>query len=285
VPFELALVNAVNGVVLGSIYATIAMGMSLIFGVMGIKNLAHGDFAMLGMFTSFWLWSLFSVDPLISIPVAFALFFILGMAITKFIFKHIVGEMMGSIILTFGLSIFIENVAQAVWGGDYRWIPVSYGVYKLGPLSMDGKYLVAFSLTIALIVLTQLFLTKTKVGIAIRAVTQDPEAAESLGINVDRIRLVGGGLGIALAGCGGAILALIFYIYPYVGILLTLYALIITVLGGLGNVLGAFFGGLIIGIAQSVATIQVPSALAPAVGFAIFVLVLLFRPQGLFGKR
>jgi len=279
------LANVVNGVILGSIYATIAMGMSLLFGVMGIKNLAHGDFAMLGMFTSFWLWSLLNVDPLISIPVGFALFFLVGMALTKIMFKHIVGELMGSIILTFGLSIFIANVAQVLWGGDYRWITTSYGICKLGPLSMDGKYLIAFSITIALIVLMQFFLTRTKLGIAIRAVTQDPEAAESLGISVDRVRLIGGGLGVALAGCGGAILALIFYIYPYVGILLTLYALIITVLGGLGNVLGALFGGLIVGIAQSVATMWMPSALAPAVGFIIFVLILLFRPQGLFGKR
>ncbi len=275
----------IHGIMLGVIYATIAMGMSLIFGVMGIKNLAHGDFAVLGMFTSYWLFSLFNVSPIISIPIAFTLFFCVGMILTRCIFKYIVGEMLGSIILTFGLSIFMENVMLLIWGGDYRNIPVEYGVYRLGTVSVGGGYLVAFVSTLVLIVLTQLFLSKTKVGIAIKAVSQDPEAAESLGISADMIRLVGGGLGVALAGCGGATLSLIYYIYPYLGILLTLHALIICVFAGLGNVAGTFFAGIIIGIAQSVATIQIPYALTPVVGFVVFLLILLFRPQGLFTRR
>jgi len=274
----------VHGLMLGAIYATIAMGMSLLFGVMGVKNLAHGDFAVLGMYTSFWLFTLFSISPLISIPIAFALFFFIGMVITRFIFKHVIGEMLGSIILTFGLSILIENVMLLVWGGDYRKIPVEYGSYSFGPISVGGSYVVAFAVTILLIILTQLFLSRTKIGIAIRAVSQDPEAAETLGISADTIRLVGGGLGMALAGTGGAILALIYYIFPYLGILLTLYALIICVFAGLGNVVGTIFGGIIIGIAQSIATVQLPYSLTPVVGFILFILVLLFRPKGLFTR-
>lgn len=277
--------TVVHGFILGVIYSTIAMGMSLIFGVMGIKNLAHGDFAVLGMFTSFWLFELFDIPPLLSFPIAFALFFLIGMVMTKCIFKYLIGEMLGSIILTFGLSIFMENVMLLAWGGDYRIIPVAYETYRIGPVSVSGAYLIAFVITVALIISTQLFLSKTKMGIAIRAVSQDPDAAESLGISSDTIRLIGGGLGIALAGCGGVILSLIYYIYPYLGILLTLYALIICVLAGLGNVMGAFFGGIIIGIAQSVATIQLPYALTPAVGFALFILILIFKPQGLFTRR
>jgi branched-chain amino acid transport system permease protein len=274
----------VHGLMLGAIYATIAMGMSLIFGVMGIKNLAHGDFAVLGMFTSFWLYTLYNISPLLSIPISFALFFCIGMILTRYIFKHIIGEILGSILMTFGLSIFMENVMLLIWGGDYRTIPVEYGKYSLGPISISGSYLAAFTLTIILIILTQLFLAKTKIGVAIRAVSQDPEAAESLGISADKMRVIGGGLGIALAGSGGAILALIYYIYPYLGILLTLYALIICVFTGLGNVAGTIFGGIIIGIVQAVATIQLPYSLTPVVGFVLFVLVLIFRPKGLFTR-
>lgn len=283
--FDLVISIAVHGVILGVIYATIAMGMSLIFGVMGIKNLAHGDFAVLGMFTSYWLFYLFNVPPLISIPIAFALFFCIGMIMTKGMFKHIIGEMLGSIILTFGLSILMENLMLLIWGGDYRTVPVEFGGYQLGPVYLSGKEILAFILTLALIVFVQIFLSKTKVGIAIKAVSQDPEAAESLGISADLMRQVGGGLGIGLAGCGGAILALIYYIFPYLGIQLTLFALIICVFAGLGNVLGAFFGGIIIGVAQSLASLVMAYSLTPAVGFALFVLILIFRPQGLFGRR
>lgn len=283
----------VHGFILGVIYSTIAMGMSLIFGVMGVKNLAHGDFAVLGMFATYFLFDYFHLwfgipssflSFALSFVVVFILFFLMGMVLTKCIFKHLIGEVLGSIILTFGLSIFMENVMLLVWGGDYRIIHIPYENYRIGPVSVSGPYLVAFVATLALIISTQLFLSKNKLGIAIRAVSQDADAAESLGISPDKIRLIGGGLGIALAGCGGTILALIFYIYPYLGVLLTLYALIICVLAGLGNVLGAFFGGIIIGVAQSVATIWIPYALTPAVGFALFVLILLFKPKGLFTR-
>lgn len=282
---DVVILNIIHGVILGSIYASIAMGMSLIFGVIGVKNLAHGDFAMLGMYTSYWLFTLFNISPLISIPIAFILFFCVGMLITKYLFKFVFGSMMGSIILTFGLSMFIENSAQLIWGGDYRKILLSYGVCKIGILSIGNEYLISLAITTILIVAVQLFLIKTKIGIAIKAVSQDPEAAESLGINVNIIRILGGGLGIALAGCGGAILSLIYYIYPYIGLLLTLYALIICVLGGLGNVIGAYFGGIIIGVVQSVAAIQIPYGLTPAIGFMIFIVILLLRPEGLFGAR
>lgn len=283
----------VHGFILGVIYSTIAMGMSLIFGVMGIKNLAHGDFAVLGMFITYFLFGYFKMwfgipssllSFALSFIIVFILFFAVGMVMTKYIFKHLIGEMLGSIILTFGLSIFMENVMLLVWGGDYRMIHIPYETYRMGPVSVSGAYLVAFAVTLALIVSTQLFLSRTKLGIAVRAVSQDVDAAESLGISSDKIRLIGGGLGIALAGCGGTILSLIYYIYPYLGVLLTMYALIICVLAGLGNVLGAFFGGIIIGVAQSVATIWIPYALTPAVGFVLFILILLFRPRGLFTR-
>jgi branched-chain amino acid transport system permease protein len=282
--FNLILSNVFNGVMVGVIYAIIAMGMSLIFGVMNIKNLAHGDFAVLGMYTSYWLFTLFNISPLLSIPLSFIIFFGVGMLLTRFLFKYVVGEMLGSILLTFGLSIVLENFMLLIWKSDPRKILVEYGVFSAGPISVGGAYLLAFVLALTLVSLTQLFLSKTKTGIAIRAVSQDAEAAESLGLDADTIRVIGGGLGIALAGCGGAILALIYHMYPYLGILLTLYALIICVLAGLGNVLGTFFGGIIIGIAQSLAIIQLPYALTPAVGFVLFLLVLIFKPKGLFTR-
>jgi len=283
--FDLVLSNIVNGVMIGVIYAIIAMGMSLIFGVMNIKNLAHGDFAVLGMYTSYWFFTLFNISPLLSIPLSFIIFFCVGMIFTRFLFKYVVGELLGSILATFGLSIVIENLMLLVWKADFRKIIVEYGKFTAGPISVGGSNLLAFVLAVILVTLIQLFLSKTKIGIAIRAVSQDAEAASSLGLDPDRIRLIGGGLGIALSGCGGAILALIYHMYPYLGIQLTLYALIICVLAGLGNVFGTFFGGIIIGIAHSVAVIYLPFALTPAVGFALFVLILLFKPKGLFSRE
>ncbi|MEM2370631.1 MAG: branched-chain amino acid ABC transporter permease [Candidatus Bathyarchaeia archaeon] len=281
---ELLLTTIVQGILVGGIYALLAMGTNLIVGIMNIINLSQGDFAMLGMFTAFWLFALFGITPLISLPLAFLLTFIAGFLLTKFIFVRVFGlQPIYSVLLTYGLALFVMNAAQAVWTGDYRRIDVSYGALRYSFLSVNNNYLIAFIFATVLSFVIYSFLTRTRLGKAIRAVSQDPDAAASSGINVRVIRAITAGIGLGLAGAAGVLMTLIYFIYPYVGSTFTIKAIIVCVLGGLGNVMGAYFSALIIGLAESLSLFFVPYGLKDAVGFIIFILILLFRPKGLFG--
>lgn len=285
VSLELVVTAIISGVLTGGLYALLAMGTNLIVGIAHIINLAQGDFAMLGMFTVFWLFTLFNITPLLSLPVAFVLLFVVGYLLAKFVFARVFGlPGIYTVLLTYGLGLVIMNGAQVVWSGDYRRVDVAYPDYVYGPISVSGEYLIAFIFATVLSFVLYAVLVKTKLGKAIRAVSQDPEASAVVGINVGRIRAITTGIGIGLAGAGGAILAIVYYIYPYVGSLFAITAILICVLGGLGNVKGAYFGALILGLVQSLSVLFLPYGLKDAVGFAVFILVLLLRPKGLFGS-
>jgi branched-chain amino acid transport system permease protein len=280
---DLVMANTVHGIILGCIYALIAMGMNLIYGVLGAKNLAHGDFAMLGMFTTYWLVTLYNINPFLTIPIVFVIFLPIGLLFSKYIISKTIGDMMGSIIVTFGLSSVIMNMARIIWGADFRSTGVPFITFSFGPVSVGSHYLLAFVITIIITILLHLFLTRTKIGTAIRAVGQDAEAASSLGMHVSRLRMLSTSIAIGLAGACGAILSLLYYVQPYVGVTITLTALIMCVVGGLGSVKGAFIGGLIIGLVQNLSSIIIPFGMTPVAGFIIFVLILIFKPKGLFG--
>jgi branched-chain amino acid transport system permease protein len=188
------------------------------------------------------------------------------------------------VLLTYGMGLVIMNGAQIAWTGDYRRVDVSFGVLKYGLLSINGGYLVAFIFVTILSFVLYTFFMKTRLGKAIRAVSQDPDAAASLGINIGRIRAIATGIGLGLAGVGGGIMTLVYFIYPYVGSTLTLKAIIVCVFGGLGNVMGAYFGALIIGLAESLSVFFLPYGLKDAVGFVVFLSILVFKPKGLFGR-
>ncbi len=278
--------SVVSGVLTGSLYAMIGVGLTVVFGVMRIINLAHGDLVMLGMFGAFWAHALLRIDPFVSIVLWVPLMFLAGMLIYRFLLKPIIpGGELNTLLYTAGLSLLIANVALFAWTGDYRTIKLRYALTPLRPfgIAVPIPLAIAFLLAIVITVCLYLFLARTDPGRAIRATSQNPEAAALMGIDVDRISMLTFGLGSALAGAAGVLLAPSLYLYPTVGELLVAKCFVIVVLGGLGSVSGAIAGGILLGLVESLGAVYVSVAYKDTIGFVIFLLVLLFRPSGLFG--
>lgn len=278
--------SVVSGVLTGSLYAMIGVGLTVVFGVMRIINLAHGDLVMLGMFGAFWAHALLRIDPFVSIVLWVPVMFLAGMLIYRFLLKPIIpGGELNTLLYTAGLSLLIANVALFAWTGDYRTIKLRYALTPLRPfgIAIPIPLAIAFLLAIVITVCLYLFLARTDPGRAIRATSQNPEAAALMGIDVDRISMLTFGLGSALAGAAGVLLAPSLYLYPTVGELLVAKCFVIVVLGGLGSVSGAIAGGILLGLVESLGAVYVSVAYKDTIGFVIFLLVLLLRPSGLFG--
>jgi len=278
--------SVVSGVLTGSLYAMIGVGLTVVFGVMRIINLAHGDLVMLGMFGAFWAHTLLRIDPFVSIVLWVPVMFLVGMLIYRFLLKPIIpGGELNTLLYTAGLSLLIANVALFAWTGDYRTIKLRYALTPLRPfgIAIPIPLAIAFLLAIVITVCLYLFLARTDPGRAIRATSQNPEAAALMGIDVDRISMLTFGLGSALAGAAGVLLAPSLYLYPTVGELLVAKCFVIVVLGGLGSVSGAIAGGILLGLVESLGAVYISVAYKDTIGFVIFLLVLLFRPSGLFG--
>ena len=278
--------SVVSGVLTGSLYAMIGVGLTVVFGVMRIINLAHGDLVMLGMFGAFWAHALLGIDPFVSIVLWVPVMFLAGMLIYRFLLKPIIpGGELNTLLYTAGLSLLIANVALFAWTGDYRTIKLRYALTPLRPfgIAVPIPLAIAFLLAIVITVCLYLFLARTDPGRAIRATSQNPEAAALMGIDVDRISMLTFGLGSALAGAAGVLLAPSLYLYPTVGELLVAKCFVIVVLGGLGSVSGAIAGGILLGLVESLGAVYVSVAYKDTIGFVIFLLVLLLRPSGLFG--
>jgi branched-chain amino acid transport system permease protein len=278
--------SAVSGVLTGSLYAMIGVGLTVVFGVMRIINLAHGDLVMLGMYGAFWGLALWRLDPFVSILLWVPLLFLGGMLIYRFLLKAIIpGGELNTLLYTAGLSLLIANLALFVWTGDYRTIKLRYAVSPMRPfgIAVPIPLALAFGLAILITAGLYLFLARTDLGRAIRATSQNPEAAALMGVNVDRISMVTFGLGSALAGAAGVLLAPSLYLYPTVGEILIVKCFVIVVLGGLGSVVGAISGGVLLGLVESLGAVYVSVAYKDTIGFVLFMLVLLFRPSGLFG--
>ena len=280
--------SLVSGVLTGSLYAMIGVGLTVIFGVMRIINLAHGEMVMLGMFGAYWSWTLWRIDPFVSAVLWVPLLFLAGMLAYRFLVAPIVpGGELNTLLYTAGLSLLVANLALLFWTGDYRTLNLPYAVQPLRPLgiSVPVPLFVAFVLASLLTLGLYLFLARTDLGRAVRATSQDREAAALMGIDVDRIATLTFGLGTALAGAAGVLLVPSLYLYPTVGEILVVKCFVIVVLGGLGSIPGAIAGGVLLGLVESLGAVYVSVAYKDTIGFVIFLLVLLFRPQGLFGSR
>jgi branched-chain amino acid transport system permease protein len=285
---HLILQAGVNGLLMGGVYALIAIGLTLIFGVLEIVNFAHGEFVMLGMYFSYFLFTLLGIDPYLSIFITIPLLFFLGISTYKFLIEKVMGARLHiQILLTLGLMLFLQNLALFIWTSDYRSVKLGYSttVYNLQGLMVSFPRFVACLVALSIAAILYIFLKKTDIGMAIRACTVEKEGAALVGINVKRIYLVAFGIGIVCAGVAGSTLLPFFYVSPTVGSIFVLTAFVIVVLGGMGNFAGALLGGLIIGVAESMGEVFLPGSLKQVVSFTIFILILFFRPMGLMGGR
>ncbi len=277
----------INVLLLGGIYSLISVGLTLIFGVLEIINFAHGEFLMLGMYASFWLFQLLGVDPYLGLLIVIPSFFLVGLVVQRIIIQPIIdAPPLNQIFATVGLSIVLQNAALFFWKADYRTVRTDYSslVLKAGDLMISFPRLVAFVLALTMIAALLIFLKKTYTGKAITALAQQRRAAMLMGININRTYQIAFGIGIACVGAAGAMLIPIYYAFPTVGALFVLIAFVVVILGGYNSLVGALVGGLIIGLVEAFSGFFLSPHLKEAVYFVIFILILLFRPTGLFGR-
>jgi branched-chain amino acid transport system permease protein len=275
----------ISGLLIGGIYALISMGLNLILGVVRIINFAHGEFLMIAMYMSFVFYSTFGMDPYLSAPIVTILLFLFGVLIQRIMIQPILDRPATvKIFATLGLSVVLQNFALMIWNADFRNVQTSFqtDVIHLGEVVISVPRFIAFVTAVAIAIGLFWFLKFTLTGKAIRAVAMGRTAAALMGINVKRIYLLAFGIGSALVGLAGSMLMPIFYVFPTVGTLFSLTAFVVVVLGGMGSMSGAFLGGLLIGLVEAFAGVWISPELKEAVYFAIFILVLLFRPSGLF---
>ena len=278
----------ITGLLKGSIYALAAIGMTLIFGVMNIINFAHGSLMMVAMYICFWLHALFGVDPYLSLIVTVPALFVFGGFIEKYIIHRTLNAPeINQFLLTMGILLFLENAALFLFSPDLRAIRVGYqgATVSIGEIIVGLNPLAASMICLALTIVLYLLLKRTDMGRVLRAVAADKEAARLMGINLNHAYFVAFGIGAACVAAAGTIISPMYYIFPNVGHLFLLISFVIVVLGGKGNFIGAFLGGLIVGVVESLSVMVVPGSTKDAIVFCIFILVLLFKPEGLFGKR
>ena len=277
----------ISGILIGGVYALIGIGLTIIFGVMRIINFAHGDIQMVGMYLTYYVFVLLHVDPFLSIVITIPLMFAFGALLQKVFINPVLGALpQNQILLTIGLGLIMSNTVMLAFTSDYKILTTTYSSssMKVGGISISTPLLISFAITAAITGALYWFLLKTDTGQAIRATAQDREAARLMGINVARMSIIAFGLGSALAGTAGALIAPTYYIFPQVGSTFTLKAFVIVVLGGMGSVVGATLGGVLIGIAESVGGVYFGGGWKDVVVFVLFLLVLLFKPSGLLGK-
>lgn len=295
VKLEVFLQTLIAGLLLGGLYSLIGLGMTLIMGVMKIINLSHGELMMVSMYIAYWMFSLFNIDPYLSVFIATPLLFFLGIAIQKYLInpvlkvESILPE--NQVILTVGIGMVLSNLATLFFKSDYRSTPVSYAtkafylsdIWKDSPieLSLSFPWAVSFIIAVIITVGLWLFLTKTDTGKSIRATAQDTDAALLMGVNVNRMRVLAFGIGSGLVGAAGCLFIPIYYLFPALGGQFTLIAFVITILGGLGSTFGAITGGLILGIFESMTATYIGMGWAPVGRFVIFIACLIFLPGGM----
>ena len=277
----------VNGILKGGLYALMAMGMSLIWGVMDIINIAHGSFIMLGAFTTYWLFTLLGMDPFISLFFSIAILFLLGYGVQKYIINYIIrASAFITLILAFGIEIFINNLALVLWTADVRKVEVPYGAanFTIGNwVTIPTIRLIAFLMVIVISAVFFFILNRTNLGRSIRATSQDLDAARLVGVDVARTYAITFGMGVGAAAAAGTLWSILFPISPIMGGELTLKSFVVVIIGGLGSMLGPIIGGLALGVTEAFGSTWFGSTYENLIGFSILVLVLILRPKGILG--
>ena len=285
---EIFFQTLVNGLFVGGIYSLVSVGLTLIYGVMLIMNFAHGEFLMLGMYVAYAFFTLFNLDPYVSLPLSAAVVFLIGVVIQKGLIQRVLkAHPLNQIILLLGVSTLMTGLVQFFLTAEPRHIRVPYEteVLTLMGLRLNIPRLVSFLASMVISVSLYYFLQRTRTGKAIRAVSQNRDAAQLMGINVKYIYMLTFGLGVAVTGMAGVFLTPNYKLIPTIGQSYSVIAFVVVVLGTMGNFIGAFFGGLIIGVVEVFAGYFLGGDMKIVASMLVFILVLLFKPAGLFGRK
>ncbi len=275
---------------MGGIYALIAVGLSLQYGVGRVLNVSHGEFIMLGAFATWTLYTVFGISPLISLVICGPVLFILGFFIHRTLFQYLRGksESIGafadsSLLASFGLLFIIQNVALLIWKADIRGYTYLESSVSIHGAMFAVNRLAALLFAVVISLTFYYFLTRTRLGKAIRAAAEDPATAQVMGVNIHRVLAICFGLGALMAGFAGVLISMMYEMQPTMGLEYTIIAIIVVVLGGLGSITGSLIGGFILGLIGSIVT-YFDAGLSLIAYYVIFILLLLVRPTGIFGK-
>ena len=280
----------IGGLITGGIYALIAVGLSLQYGVGRVLNISHGEFIMIGAFTTWSLYTVFGISPLVSLAICGPIFFIIGFVINRTIFEYLrsKSESMdafaaSSLLASFGLLFIIQNVALIIWKADIRgYSYLDSSVSILGAVFTANR-LIALLFAVVISLSFYIFLTRTRLGKGIRAAAEDPATAQVMGVNIHRVLAICFGLGALMAGLAGVLISMMYEMQPTMGLEYTIIAIIVVVLGGLGSITGSLIGGFILGLIGSIVT-YIDPGLSLIAYYVIFILMLLVKPTGIFGK-
>jgi len=273
-----------DGLLIGGVYAVISIGLTLVYGVMGIVNFAQAEFLTIGMFVAWFAWAFLGLDPVLAAPLSFAVAFAIGWVVQgQLIARVLSAPSVAQIFLTVGILIVIENGSLLLFGSQFRSVMPSYQTMSLGALFVSVPYLIAFSMSLACGIALWWFMRASWFGRAMRATAQNPSAARLMGIDTELMYKIAFALGVGLTAFGGAVILPYVTVFPGVGGQFVVLMFTVVVLGGLGSVAGAVVGGLAVGVIQSLSSLFFPIQLQNLVLFIVFILVLAVRPQGLVG--
>jgi branched-chain amino acid transport system permease protein len=280
----------IGGLLQGGMYALGAFGLSLVFGVLGILNVTHGDFLMLGGLLCYGAYVALGLDPLLALLIVIPVFFGVGCLFERILIQPLLPKsqhelLMGSILVTLGAALAIEDLVPFVWTQSFSGIPYTVPSLVIGEVVIPTLRLVILLGIMLLTLMLHIFLRRTFVGIALRAMTENRQGAMLVGINLPRLSMLAFGIGTALVATAGVAHVMLYSITPTMGIPLTLKYLTIVVLGGLGSLLGSVLGGMVLGLSEALTSLYVGPEWAPTVAFLVLIVVLVMRPQGLFGMR
>jgi branched-chain amino acid transport system permease protein len=284
---QILLQTVLSGLLIGLVYALVAVGLTLIFGVMDIVNFAHGEFLMLGMYASFWGFALLRLDPLFTLPFTALGLFAVGVVVYRLVIRRITdAPMLSQVFTTFGLMILLRGVAQYLWKPDFRSVgrSVVSGSLSVGGLSFGLPMIVAAAGAVLTTGAVWWFLRRTRLGAALEATAADKEAAALMGIDAQKMFALAWGIGAACAGVAGALLSTSYPVFPEVGASFILVAFVLVALGGFGSVTGAFWAGILVGIVEVVGGFLWDPAYKMVLVLGLYLLVVWLRPQGLLGK-
>jgi branched-chain amino acid transport system permease protein len=280
----------IAGLLLGGLYALIAMGLSLQYGVARVLNVAHGEFIMVGALATWWLYTRAGINPLVCIAICGPIAFLLGFIIHRTLFKRLLNSSASlgifesnSMLASFGLIFIIQNIALVIWGPEIRGYSYLAVPVDIAGALFGANRLVTLGFALAIGLAFYLFLARTRMGKAIRAAAQDPQTAGIMGVNINLVLALCFGFGAAMAGIAGVLISISYTVHGSMGLEYTVIAIIVVVLGGLGSIAGSFIGGILLGIIGSIVTYFQPG-LALVAYYVIFILLLLLRPKGIMGK-